>query len=48
MTSEPHPGNVDGLVCWVCQFADCDDHPEQPLLSTGCMRLLPRLAPGEQ
>ena len=23
-------------VCWVCQFADCDDHPEEPLLSTGC------------
>jgi hypothetical protein len=34
---EPEPGNVDdGLVCWVCQFADCEDHPEDPLQSTGC------------
>ena len=24
------------LVCWVCQFADCDEHREEPLLSTGC------------
>ena len=24
------------LACWVCQFADCDEHPEEPLLSTGC------------
>jgi hypothetical protein len=29
------PGDTDGPVCWVCQF-DCEDHPEQPLLSTGC------------
>eukprot|EP01046_Picozoa_sp_COSAG06_P097655 COSAG06_NODE_43756_length_369_cov_0.766667_1_plen_32_part_01 len=24
------------LACWVCQFVDCDEHPEEPLLSTGC------------
>eukprot|EP01046_Picozoa_sp_COSAG06_P039947 COSAG06_NODE_4781_length_3959_cov_92.982997_2_plen_438_part_00 len=37
MASEPETGNIDdGLVCWVCQFVDCDDHPEEPLLSTGC------------
>eukprot|EP01046_Picozoa_sp_COSAG06_P082787 COSAG06_NODE_29769_length_550_cov_1.636364_1_plen_88_part_00 len=28
--------HIDGLVCRVCQFVDCDDHPEEPLLSTGC------------
>eukprot|EP01046_Picozoa_sp_COSAG06_P002535 COSAG06_NODE_90_length_24779_cov_33.515843_23_plen_438_part_00 len=36
MASEPQPDHEDGLVCWVCQFADCDEHPEEPLLSTGC------------
>ena len=37
MASEPQPENDnDGLVCWVCQFRDCDGHPEEPLLSTGC------------
>jgi hypothetical protein len=36
MASEPETENVDGLVCWVCQFVDCDEHPEEPLLSTGC------------
>jgi|EP01046_Picozoa_sp_COSAG06_P018239 hypothetical protein len=37
MASEPQPEIIDdGLVCWVCQFADCDEHPEEPLLSTGC------------
>ena len=36
MASEPEPENEDGPVCWVCQFADCDEHPEEPLLSTGC------------
>ena len=36
MASEPQPDHEDGLVCWVCQFANCDDHPEEPLLSTGC------------
>jgi hypothetical protein len=37
MASGSEPENVnDGLVCWVCQFVDCDDHPEEPLLSTGC------------
>jgi hypothetical protein len=34
---EPQPETIDdGLVCWVCQFADCEEHPEEPLLSTGC------------
>eukprot|EP01046_Picozoa_sp_COSAG06_P041691 COSAG06_NODE_5205_length_3640_cov_2.142897_1_plen_251_part_10 len=34
---EPEPETIDdGLVCWVCQFAGCDEHPEEPLLSTGC------------
>eukprot|EP01046_Picozoa_sp_COSAG06_P066123 COSAG06_NODE_16540_length_995_cov_1.204241_1_plen_235_part_10 len=36
MASEPQPESNDELVCWVCQFVDCDDHPEEPLLSTGC------------
>ena len=37
MASRPDPENADGgLVCWVCQFVDCDEHPEEPLLSTGC------------
>lgn len=37
MASEPETEHIDdGLVCWVCQFAECDDHPEEPLLSTGC------------
>jgi tetratricopeptide (TPR) repeat protein len=38
MASEPEPESIDddGLVCWICQFADCEDHPEEPLLSTGC------------
>ena len=36
MASEPEPEGNDELVCWVCQFVDCDDHPEEPLLSTGC------------
>jgi len=36
MASDPETENDDGLVCWVCQFVDCDDHPEEPLLSTGC------------
>ena len=37
MASEPEPESIDdGLVCWICQFADCDEHPEEPLLSTGC------------
>jgi hypothetical protein len=38
MASEPEPVMAQdvGLVCWVCQFAGCDDHPEEPLLSTGC------------
>eukprot|EP01046_Picozoa_sp_COSAG06_P097529 COSAG06_NODE_43637_length_370_cov_0.760148_1_plen_44_part_10 len=37
MASEPQPENDnDGLLCWVCQFVDCEDHPEEPLLSTGC------------
>ena len=37
MASGPQPENIDdGLVCWVCQFVDCDEHPEEPLLSTGC------------
>jgi hypothetical protein len=36
-TAEPVPEIIDdGLVCWVCQFVDCDEHPEEPLLSTGC------------
>ena len=36
-TAEPEPEIIDdGLVCWVCQFADCDERPEEPLLSTGC------------
>ena len=31
------PANTDvGFVCWVCQFADCDERPEDPLLPTGC------------
>jgi|EP01046_Picozoa_sp_COSAG06_P018197 tetratricopeptide (TPR) repeat protein len=36
--SEPEPQSIDtdGLVCWVCQFVDCEGHPEEPLLSTGC------------
>lgn len=29
-------GDTDGAVCWVCQFADCDERPGEPLLSTGC------------
>jgi hypothetical protein len=29
-------GDTDGAVCWVCQFADCDERPDEPLLSTGC------------
>ena len=36
MASEPEAENADRFVCWVCQFAECDDHPEEPLLSTGC------------
>jgi hypothetical protein len=37
MASEPELEIIDdGLVCWVCQFVDCDEHPEEPLLSTGC------------
>jgi hypothetical protein len=36
MASKPQPETKGELVCWVCQFADCDDHPEEPLLSTGC------------
>ena len=30
--SEPEPQSVDtdGLVCWVCQFVDCEG-PEEPL-----------------
>eukprot|EP01046_Picozoa_sp_COSAG06_P007951 COSAG06_NODE_397_length_16244_cov_230.792320_11_plen_470_part_00 len=37
MASEPETETIDdGLVCWVCQFTDCDEHPEEPLLSTGC------------
>jgi hypothetical protein len=38
MASEPEPVMAQdvGLVCWVCQFADCEGHPEEPLLSTGC------------
>jgi hypothetical protein len=35
--TDPEPENMDGLVvCWVCQFAECDEHPKEPLLSTGC------------
>eukprot|EP01046_Picozoa_sp_COSAG06_P076394 COSAG06_NODE_24364_length_665_cov_0.763251_2_plen_31_part_01 len=31
MEPEPEPESIDdGLVCWVCQFADCEDHPEEP------------------
>ena len=36
---EPQPaqaGNHDALICWVCQFVDCEEHPEEPLLDTGC------------
>eukprot|EP01046_Picozoa_sp_COSAG06_P038686 COSAG06_NODE_4488_length_4209_cov_3.108759_4_plen_522_part_00 len=37
LEQRPDPENADGgLVCWVCQFVDCDEHPEEPLLSTGC------------
>ena len=36
MASKPQPETKDELVCWVCQFGGCDDHPEEPLLSTGC------------
>jgi tetratricopeptide (TPR) repeat protein len=37
MASKPETEILnDGLVCWVCQFVDCDEHPEEPLLSTGC------------
>jgi hypothetical protein len=36
MASKPEAEHGNGLVCWVCQFADCDEHPEEPLLSTGC------------
>eukprot|EP01046_Picozoa_sp_COSAG06_P060228 COSAG06_NODE_12739_length_1336_cov_0.812449_1_plen_46_part_10 len=36
MASEPQSENEDELVCWVCQFTECDEHPEEPLLSTGC------------
>jgi hypothetical protein len=35
MASEPELEIIDdGLVCWVCQFVDCDEHPEEPLLSS--------------
>jgi hypothetical protein len=30
------PADDDGIVCWVCQFAGCEEHLEEPLLSTGC------------
>ena len=30
------PTTDGGPVCWVCQFVDCDEHPGEPLLSTGC------------
>ena len=33
---EPQLECDDGPLCWVCQFVDCDEHPEEPLLSTGC------------
>ena len=32
--AQPGGRDDDGLVCWVCQFADCDDG--EPLLSMGC------------
>jgi hypothetical protein len=43
---EPEPKhideNVDGLVCWVCQFAECDDDPEEPRTALHGLRVLPR------
>jgi tetratricopeptide (TPR) repeat protein len=34
-------------ICWVCQFADCEEHPEEPLLSTGCACCRPGSSGGQ-